>query len=258
MGQRIGKASFEEDAKPFLNLPAHAINSVWTTFNLSAEGWGLRLVDFVGVCAPLGNVLGLDDPAMQLKAEAMFALLDTDGNGIVDALEFMATLVRSPLPWFLSSRSEGVTGQGSEWRFCVLLLMVVVVVVMVVVVLGMGGDASNADGADVKRKNSNRSAQMLTVSPPFLCTSLGPGLPACPPACLPDSTPPCLLACQGMLSAMDMPDKMRFVFTVYDFGESGTLLADEVTLAVKSTVEGLCKVSKLPPPSIAECEVNQK
>ena len=129
MGQRIGKASFEEDAKPFLNLPAHAINSVWTTFNLSAEGWGLRLVDFVGVCAPLGNVLGLDDPAMQLKAEAMFALLDTDGNGIVDALEFMATLVRSPLPWFLSSRSEGVTGQGSEWRFCVLLLMVVVVVV---------------------------------------------------------------------------------------------------------------------------------
>lgn len=44
------------------------------------------------------------------------------------------------------------------------------------------------------------------------------------------------------------------MFTVYDFSEKGTLLIDEITLAVKSTVQGLCKVSKLKPPATSEYE----
>jgi WD40 repeat protein len=150
MGQKIGKASFEEDAKPFLNLPAPAINAVWTKFNLSAEAWGLRTPGFTNICKPLAPFMSLDEAIMDEKALALFKLLDTDMNDIVDALEFMATL--------------------------------------------------------------------------------------------------------AMVSAMEPADKVKFIYTVYDFSESGALLVDEITMAVKSTVEGLCKVSKLPPPAVAQFE----
>jgi hypothetical protein len=150
MGQQIGKASFEEDVKPFLNLSAPAINAVWTAFNLSAEAWGLRASSFVNICRPLAPFLGFDDPTLQIKAAALFTLLDTDLNGVVDALEFMG--------------------------------------------------------------------------------------------------------CLAMVSAMEPADKIKFVYTVYDFSEKGSLLVDEITLAVKSTVEGLCKVSKLPAPGVSACE----
>ena len=92
MGQKIGKASFEEDAKPFLNLPAPAINAVWTKFNLSAEAWGLRTAGFTNICKPLAPFMGVDEAIMDEKALALFKLLDTDMNDVVDALEFMATL----------------------------------------------------------------------------------------------------------------------------------------------------------------------
>jgi Ca2+-binding EF-hand superfamily protein len=150
MGQQIGKASFEEDAKPFLNLPAPAINAVWTAFNLAAESWGLRASSFVNICRPLAPFLSFDDPTMQIKAHSLFTLLDTDINGVVDALEFMC--------------------------------------------------------------------------------------------------------CLAMVSAMEPADKIKFVYTVYDFSEKGCLLVDEITLAIKSTVEGLCKISKLPSPGVAACE----
>jgi len=92
MGQQIGKACFEEDAVPFLNLPGPAVHAVWSQFNLSAESWGLQIVSFLETTAPLGAFLGLEPAAMQERAEKLFELLDTDGNGIVDALEFLATL----------------------------------------------------------------------------------------------------------------------------------------------------------------------
>jgi len=152
MGQKIGKASFEEDAKPFCNLPAPAINAVWTAFNLSAEAWGLREAAFLEVCAPLAPHMGLDPAALQEKAAALFILLDDDVNGVVDALEFMATL--------------------------------------------------------------------------------------------------------AMMSAMEVSDKLRFVYTAYDFSECGSLLVDEITLAIKSTVSGLCKLTKLGSnaPTVKACE----
>jgi WD40 repeat protein/Ca2+-binding EF-hand superfamily protein len=150
MGQKLGKASFDDAIIPFLNLPAPAINAVWTAFNLTAEGWGLRLDVFSGISKPLATFLGADDPTMQTYSKNLFELLDTDMNGVVDALEFICTL--------------------------------------------------------------------------------------------------------AMLSAMEPRDKVRFVFTVYDFSEKGTLLVDEITLAVKSTVEGLCKVSKLMAPPTSDYE----
>ena len=37
----------------------------------------------------------------------------------------------------------------------------------------------------------------------------------------------------AMVSAMEPSDKVKFIYTVYDFSESGELLIDEITLAVR-------------------------
>lgn len=92
MGQKLGKASFDEAIIPFLNLPAPAINALWTAFNLTAEGWGLRLDVFATITKPLSTFLNADDPTMQTYCKQLFDLMDTDMNGIVDALEYICTL----------------------------------------------------------------------------------------------------------------------------------------------------------------------
>jgi WD40 repeat protein/Ca2+-binding EF-hand superfamily protein len=51
------------------------------------------------------------------------------------------------------------------------------------------------------------------------------------------------LATLASASGMKPQRKLTFVFDLYDFSESGELLLDEVTLLLKSTVTGLCKIS---------------
>ena len=51
------------------------------------------------------------------------------------------------------------------------------------------------------------------------------------------------LATLASSSGMKPQRKLTFVFDLYDFSESGELLLDEVTLLLKSTVTGLCKIS---------------
>ena len=71
MGQVVGKAkSFDPAVEPFLNLPAPAINRLWTSFNLSAETWGLTMDPFVTICAELAKDLGLEDLEMRSKVRA--------------------------------------------------------------------------------------------------------------------------------------------------------------------------------------------
>lgn len=53
---------------------------------------------------------------------------------------------------------------------------------------------------------------------------------------------------------MSLGDKMKFVFNCYDFAEGGMLQMDELTLMFKSTVHGLCKLSSVAPPLLAEFE----
>lgn len=57
-----------------------------------------------------------------------------------------------------------------------------------------------------------------------------------------------LLATIAMLSGMPVSRKLDFAFRAYDFDQSGKLTVDEMTLALKSTMTGLCKISneKLP------------
>lgn len=53
-------------------------------------------------------------------------------------------------------------------------------------------------------------------------------------------------------------EKMNFVFMCYDFDESGELTLDEMTLSLKSTVTGLCKISSINIPTLSDFELIAK
>ena len=92
MGQRLGKAVYVDEAKPFLNLPEKQIYLLWEAFNNIAAGFGLSPEEFTDIClaAEFPAVLGLTENRVAAAAAAVFTVFDTDENDLVDALEFLA------------------------------------------------------------------------------------------------------------------------------------------------------------------------
>jgi WD40 repeat protein/Ca2+-binding EF-hand superfamily protein len=94
MGQILGRASFSEGTLPFVNLQRNAVYDLWESFNDVAEGFGINIEEFKEICsvlqAPLGNIR---KPALERLCEALFdGVLDTDCNGLIDALEALAAI----------------------------------------------------------------------------------------------------------------------------------------------------------------------
>jgi microtubule-associated protein-like 6 len=58
----------------------------------------------------------------------------------------------------------------------------------------------------------------------------------------------------AVLSGMSHEQKINFVFSIYDFDESGELSVDEMALALKSTITGLTKLSGVTVPLEADLE----
>eukprot|EP00975_Prorocentrum_lima_P059428 12457491-Prorocentrum_lima.AAC.1 len=56
------------------------------------------------------------------------------------------------------------------------------------------------------------------------------------------------------MSGMTHEQKACYIFGLYDFDESCTLSLDELTLALRSTVGALCKMSAIVPPLEADLE----
>eukprot|EP00752_Nemacystus_decipiens_P008508 g7598.t1 len=138
MGQRHGKAVYDSAAKPFLNLSQAAVGTLWETFNDIADGFGINLHEFKEICAELGEELQLNRAKLDKLSADLFSLLDTDKNGLIDAIEFV-----------------------------------------------------------------------------------------------------CAMACA---SGMGVNDTLEFVLSCYDFDSTGRLTIDEISLAFKSTVTGMCKL----------------
>ncbi|CAM9399079.1 unnamed protein product [Ascophyllum nodosum] len=90
MGQKVGKARFDDRAKPFVNLPRDAIGALWQEFNLCAENWGIDLTFFGELCQAMAR--SMDTEFNEESNKALFSAFDTDKNGLVDGLEFMSTL----------------------------------------------------------------------------------------------------------------------------------------------------------------------
>lgn len=51
-----------------------------------------------------------------------------------------------------------------------------------------------------------------------------------------------------------LPSQVRYIFGIYDFDESGLLSVDEMTLALRSSISGLTKLSGIDPPLESELE----
>lgn len=60
MGQKHGKAVYDEAARPFLNLSCAAVGTLWETFNDVADGFGINLHEFREICSELGEELVLN------------------------------------------------------------------------------------------------------------------------------------------------------------------------------------------------------
>jgi len=91
MGQKIGKPVPVESAAKFLNLPREALESLWASYNLLGEGWGIDCADFNCIVAEtpfLTENMGITES----DVEALFTALDTDKNGLIDVLEAIVAL----------------------------------------------------------------------------------------------------------------------------------------------------------------------
>ena len=92
MGQQVGKADVVEPARPFVNLPRVACQRLWESFHDVAEGFGLQLDELQEICYVLDRVMATEKNQLDILVERLFLLLDTDENGLIDALECQVTL----------------------------------------------------------------------------------------------------------------------------------------------------------------------
>ncbi len=88
MGQVQATPTPDNSAKDFVNFPKQAIESLWTSYNLNGEGWGLNEDDFLGIVngAP---VVTANYKFSENHLKNLFRLFDTDNNGLVDAIELL-------------------------------------------------------------------------------------------------------------------------------------------------------------------------
>ena len=62
------------------------------------------------------------------------------------------------------------------------------------------------------------------------------------------------LSALALISGMSHEEKVRYIFGIYDFDESGLLSVDEMILALRSSIAGLCKLSGIDAPLEAQIE----
>ncbi|CAM9463991.1 unnamed protein product, partial [Phaeothamnion confervicola] len=92
MGQKQGKALYADEVIPFLNLSRSAIEALWEAFNDVADGFGINAKEAREICAELLEELGVNRIKMDERSDALFVVIDTDANGLVDALELLSSL----------------------------------------------------------------------------------------------------------------------------------------------------------------------
>jgi hypothetical protein len=92
MGQKLGKGCYVAEAQPFVNLSGRALELLWSAFNDIAAGFGLNAAEWQAICQTLDAELGEPRLKLSKQAAALFAVLDDDQNGLVDAIEALSAL----------------------------------------------------------------------------------------------------------------------------------------------------------------------
>lgn len=91
MGQSVSKATTPANVSSFVNFPKEAVFSLWTSYNLLGEGWGLSVEEVLAIFHGAEFVVssfGFSDHQIC----ALFDAFDTDHNGLVDALELFVAI----------------------------------------------------------------------------------------------------------------------------------------------------------------------
>lgn len=91
MGQSLVTPKCSNDVVEFVNLPKEAMESLWTSYNLLGEGWGLSLNEFVSIFNGASFVVS-NYGYSEKQLSALFKLFDNDANGLIDALEMFITI----------------------------------------------------------------------------------------------------------------------------------------------------------------------
>ena len=68
------------------------ITLIWRLFNEVADGFGISKEEMEEIMADLKDELNVSRLAMVEKAGGLFTILDTDLNGLIDALELTSCL----------------------------------------------------------------------------------------------------------------------------------------------------------------------
>jgi hypothetical protein len=75
----------------FINLPKEAILSLWLSYNLLGEGWGLGKEQFLSLFEE-AEYIRKNYNFSEEKLTALFNSFDTDQNGLIDALEAIVAI----------------------------------------------------------------------------------------------------------------------------------------------------------------------
>lgn len=109
MGQAQAAPVADNSVKEYVNFPKEAIESLWTSYNLNGEGWGLNIDDFVAIFqgAPF---IAANYKFDENSLKNLFHAFDTDDNGLIDAIEMfigIALVSGMSLPSLLSKEHNG-------------------------------------------------------------------------------------------------------------------------------------------------------
>lgn len=91
MGQSVSAPKAHHDLASFLNFPKEALDSLWTSYNLLGEGWGLNVDEMMAIFKGAEFVQS-HYQFTDLQLRGLFRAFDTDNNGLIDALELFVTI----------------------------------------------------------------------------------------------------------------------------------------------------------------------
>lgn len=91
MGQVQGIPKPPANIERFLNLSKDALESLWASYNILGEGWGLSIDDLNTVLYG-AEILVAYTKFTKDQVEMLFRAFDTDRNDLIDALEMLVTI----------------------------------------------------------------------------------------------------------------------------------------------------------------------
>eukprot|EP01033_Poteriospumella_lacustris_P003878 gene3878-2758_t len=90
MGIIFGKAAIHEALLPFAKVGKASIMKLLTAFHNLTDGFGINAEELGEMLTDLHDDLQLAPDVLKILSRTYFEVMDTDRNGLIDGLEFLA------------------------------------------------------------------------------------------------------------------------------------------------------------------------